>query len=76
MWALRMGGAGSDIANGLAVLAGTVYIVGQSATWTSGKTDMAFLAVDPTAETVLWATSMGGAGDDIAMAIAANTADS
>jgi len=70
-----MGGAGSDIANGLAVLAGTVYMVGQSATWSSGKTDMTFLAVDPAAETVLWATSMGGAGDDIAVAIAANTAD-
>jgi len=76
-WALRMGGAGSDIANGIAVLGGTVYMVGQSATWSSGKTDMVFISVNPAAEPVAvnWAASLGGAGDDIAVAIAGNSAD-
>ena len=74
---LRMGWSGNDIANGIAVQGGNVFIVGQSSSpgWTSSKTDMVFIRIDSSEIHIDWANSLGGPGDDIAVAVVADSVD-
>lgn len=48
-WAKRVGSIANDKANGIGIFQGYLYVVGESDSpgWTSAKTDMTFLKLDP-----------------------------
>ena len=57
---------------------GFVYIAGESYSpgWSTAKTDMTFIQIDPVAEQVVWAYSLGGSGDDQALVVKGCSSDS
>lgn len=78
-----LGGAGTDSANAIALdVAGNVYVAGETTSLdfpvspgaalgtNAGASDAFVFALDPTGATRLFATYLGGAGDDFANAVA------
>lgn len=69
IWSKTWGGKANDLGRGLAADETRLYVVGDTASYGSGKRDAFVLEVDPTDGSVLLAKYYGGAEDDIAHAL-------
>lgn len=64
-WTKRIGSTGNDKANGLILLSGSLFVVGESDSpgWTVASTDMVFLKLDTNGNLMNF-NSLGGSGAD------------
>jgi uncharacterized delta-60 repeat protein len=72
-WITTLGGASSDIGNGIAVdTSGNVYAVGRTASQGAGLNDLLIAKYDTTG-TIQWQRSLGGASGDLGLGIAVDS---
>jgi hypothetical protein len=69
--AKRFGSENNDKANGLTFFNGALYVVGESDSigWTSSRTDMIFLKIDPSSGDIEYGKYLGGSGEDSALIV-------
>jgi outer membrane protein assembly factor BamB len=81
LWARRFGGAGQDLASGLAATAGRLFLTGSftdaidlggGPITSAGGSDVLVLGLSPADGALLWSRHSGGPGDDLGGAVAAD----